>query len=301
MRIRPAEFEERAYEAPLYNQLERGERNVFSPGQVLEGDIGFDHALFVAEQAVWEILGYNAAPPGIALGYHSWPGWWIGRAQAPRLPRFRLNLFIQAKRPYYHPKAPSGLKAFPQIVGPTWSFQVTPHQQVLLEALAAKARGRAHVAYASPAFHMWSDLYRHTAAGSIVSNSTFPTATALAGHSRWYYSQPGAAGVANSNPESISDIPLLTIIRELNAPGRFSESEAFPQDTEPFQQLASDVIATLREVEPDARSARLLDDLLVLNRLIEPYALPDISVAYAQIRLFTMRYALVWLITSRLA
>lgn len=50
--MKPAEFEERAYEAPLYNQLERGERNIFTPGLVLQGDIGFDRGIDIAEHGV---------------------------------------------------------------------------------------------------------------------------------------------------------------------------------------------------------------------------------------------------------
>jgi len=41
----PAEFEEKSYEAPLYNQLERGQNRLFVPGQVLENTLGFDAQL----------------------------------------------------------------------------------------------------------------------------------------------------------------------------------------------------------------------------------------------------------------
>lgn len=40
--MKPAEFEEKEYEGPLYNQLERGNRLLWPPGQVLEGYLGFD-------------------------------------------------------------------------------------------------------------------------------------------------------------------------------------------------------------------------------------------------------------------
>lgn len=37
-----AEFEEKDFEEPLYNQLENGERDVWTPGQCLEEHIGID-------------------------------------------------------------------------------------------------------------------------------------------------------------------------------------------------------------------------------------------------------------------
>jgi hypothetical protein len=36
MSAKPSEFEEREFEAPLYNQLESGTRLVWSPGQVFD-------------------------------------------------------------------------------------------------------------------------------------------------------------------------------------------------------------------------------------------------------------------------
>jgi hypothetical protein len=47
-----AEFEERAYEAPLYNQLERGQQDIWTPGQVLESRVGFDRGLFLTRSAI---------------------------------------------------------------------------------------------------------------------------------------------------------------------------------------------------------------------------------------------------------
>jgi hypothetical protein len=79
-----AEFEEKSYEAPLYNQLERGNPTIFSPGQVLESKLGFDRGLFLAQEALWEILGYKSPLKGAALAYYDWPrGIWPGAASFP--------------------------------------------------------------------------------------------------------------------------------------------------------------------------------------------------------------------------
>jgi hypothetical protein len=55
----PAEFEEKSYELPLYNQLERNNAVLFAPRQVLENTLGFDAGIFMANAALWETLGYK--------------------------------------------------------------------------------------------------------------------------------------------------------------------------------------------------------------------------------------------------
>lgn len=39
-----AEFEEKEFEKPLYNQLENGKGDVWTPGQCFEGYIVFDYS-----------------------------------------------------------------------------------------------------------------------------------------------------------------------------------------------------------------------------------------------------------------
>ena len=97
--MKRAEFEEKSYEAPLYNQLERGQRDIFTPGQVLESQLGFDRGLYLTQTALWETLGYDTPLRGAALAYYQWPPWWEPPERRRQLPRFRLNLFLQAKRP----------------------------------------------------------------------------------------------------------------------------------------------------------------------------------------------------------
>ena len=94
----PAEFEEKSYEGPLYNQLERGNQFIFTPGQVLENTLGFDRGIFLAQTALWQTLGYKSHPHGAALAYYDWP-MGFGPGGPVTGSRFRLNLFLQAKRP----------------------------------------------------------------------------------------------------------------------------------------------------------------------------------------------------------
>jgi len=291
----PAEFEERSYEAPLYNQLERGYREIFTPGQVLENRVGFDRGLLLTQTAIWETLGYDAPLPGAALGYYDWPWGWGPRHPRRDLPRFRLNLFLQAKRPVYYKRKPRSLRSISSIGAPLWAFRVTEHQQRLLEVLAKKTRGRAHVAYASAAFHTNSALFTHTKRRTIVQNSTFPSVAVLKGHEAWYYEEPGAAGAANPNPESIEEQPLLERVRAL---AEQSEVEA-GGELAWLDALAGNVIDAVGSIETaDAIQAQFFDDLHTLDRLSETYELRPSFKAYAQVSLFTVRFDLSWLLVG---
>lgn len=124
------EFEEKSYEGPLYNQLERGQRNIFTPGQVLESVLGFDRALFLANAAIWQTLGYDTPPAGAALAYFNWPSRWGPHNPRRELPPFRLNLFLQAKRPRFFTRKPRRIKRNSAVCAPLWSFDVNPKQQL---------------------------------------------------------------------------------------------------------------------------------------------------------------------------
>ena len=106
----------------------------------------------------------------------------------------RLNLFLQAKRPVYYRRRPKVLRSLGGVGVAVWAFSVTKHQQRRLESLARKTKGYAHVAYASAAFHTNAALFEHMQLGTIVENSTFPSAMALKGHEAWYYWSPGSSG-----------------------------------------------------------------------------------------------------------
>lgn len=208
-----AEFEEREYETPLYNQLTYTNL-VWSPGQVLEGRVGFDHARWAHALQVFELHGFRQPPPGFLLDEMYWYGPWLNLDRYRPPPTFELNLFIQAKRPEYLVKGTQKVRN--QGLGaPYWRFRVEAGQQVLLEQLATAAGARALVCYASPAFHRLTQLDHHTRNGSIVDESTFPEAGALRGHQSWNYNAPGGTGVANEAPEFVEGEGLHSRIHRL--------------------------------------------------------------------------------------
>jgi hypothetical protein len=294
--MKVSEFEERSYEAPLYNQLERGNEFIFTPGQVLEHKVGFDRGLFVAEVAVWRTFGYDGPLRGAALAYYDWPTGWGPWSPRTALPQFRLNLFLQAKRPRVHKRRPKRLRKVDALSAPMWSFDIEGHQQQLLQTLAAKTEGRAHVAYACAAFHTNLELFRHTKYRSIVKNSTFPSVSRLVGHEAWFYDRPGAIGAANPEPEIVEEPDLLSRLRNAEGERPIEEGERLLW----LEHLEQDVVETAREgVEvADARNAQFFDDLQVLERWLESLGASTSVRAYARIRLFTVRYDLLWLMVT---
>jgi hypothetical protein len=214
------EFEEREYETALYHELESKDNHLWAPGQVLEALIGFDYSTYTENPKFWKAIGLPTPPPG----YTPQPA--APAAPAPPfnvnrdVPDFSLNLFIQAKRPHSHRLKAEEALAKLKLGSPRWKFKISPHQQDRLEILATATGSDALVCYAAPVFHEAMDLYKATLLGSIIDQSTFPTASKLASHSAWNYSKAGSdgEGIANTELERISEGSLTqrlsTLIRE---------------------------------------------------------------------------------------
>lgn len=293
--MKPAEFEEREYEGPLYNQLERGQNILWSPGQVLEGSIGFDRALMVRELEIWRFIGLSRIPRGALLARYLWPEWWGPRDPRCRLPSFKLNLFLQVKRSHFSTRPPK-VSAELGFKGKTWAFFTGTRQQRLLECLSGKTKRRAHVAYAAPVFHKHQDLYLHTRKRTIVENSTFPSIKALLGHSAWYYRRNGSIGVANPDPESIQEASLMERLHDLIEEDR-SRPEA---DDLPLESLDQRVQAAVgdEQLAESFQRARYFDELQEIDRLTDQFDIPQTGRAYLRVAAFADIFGLVWFVVG---
>lgn len=208
-----ANFEEKEFEFPLYRELLASEYDVWTPGQVLEGHLGFDGALRVAED-YWEVVDRDAVP-GVNLARY---GLSPILARPGDLPDFTTNLFLQVKRPFEYTKAPTKVQA--QGLGaPSWYFKTRQHQQLLLERLASHIGDRAEVAYASPAFADKRRLFNLMRERALRHNTTFPAASQLSGHGAWHYDEGGSEGVAMSEPERVAGPSLPARLNRIRQPG----------------------------------------------------------------------------------
>lgn len=206
-----AEFEEKEYESPLIRQLMNESHNMWSPGQVFEGNFGIDASLEVLNPEFWTMIGHSDYPSGVILSNYNFGYVWRRINHRRTLPDFSLNLFLQVKRPEGLRNRPRNLKAL-GLKSPYWRFWTKKHQQKLLMQLARKLNNRAFVAYASPAFHSINDLYSNTRNNTLIENSTFVRAERLKGHHKWVYDRSGSTGIACSEPERIEDEYFFTEI-----------------------------------------------------------------------------------------
>ena len=193
-----AEFEEKSYEVPLVAQIMGTNRQIFSPGQVLEELVGFDVAMRCLSADYWRFIG-KPTPSGVVMDSAWFPP--LVRPRAAALPTFSLNLFIQVKRP-------ERLTRSSAVEWDNWHedyyrYDLVPHQQDALEDIVESAGANAHVAYAAPAFHTTAQLFAAIDSGRMVVESNFADAAKMAGHGRYSYTAPGIDGVGHSNPEPL--------------------------------------------------------------------------------------------------
>ncbi|WP_156820540.1 hypothetical protein [Thioalkalivibrio thiocyanodenitrificans] len=293
-----AEFEEREFETPLYNQLQQTNL-VWSPGQVLEGHIGFDYAALCFDQRIWDIHGYDRPLDGVLLDdlfliRH------LRHFREPRsLPNFEINLFIQSKRPDHLKNVAQKLRE-KGIQGPYWRININPDQQHILETLAAHVGSKGLVCYAAAAFHRLSQLYGHIRSRNIVENSTFPEAQQLSGHSKWNYCEPGNVGVANVEPEFIEGLPLLNRLEALSSELANEPDEKFRRN---LKVLANSVNACAEEAssEQEARAALFFQRLSAISVSLDAISgeNADALLDFLTVQAFCVSFGVRWFTVGR--
>ena len=288
--MNPAEFEEREYETPLYNQLANGTNKVWSPGQVFEGHIGIDYAMFFEEEWLFRLHSFNRIPLGAVLSRYRWPRAWFRRRPTNRLPTFRLNLFIQTKRPDWS-KKPTRILREKGFRGLYWRFNLNEDQQEVLEKVAEKLDNRALVIYAAPTFHQHHDLYRNTINGTIIENSTFPSIAKLKAHEAWYYHTPGASGVANPIPEEIIEPTLKERIEKL-----IESKEGSGSWSDSLKSLASEIVNALSDekLKETSRRASFFDAIKQIDKEFDGFENAGALHAFFTVQAFCEAFSLDW-------
>lgn len=287
--MKPADFEEKDYEGPLYSQLLCGNHRISTPGQVFENAFGIDCALEAHHAILWDYFGYKNIPDGIALSDYRW-GWVHRRYGKYRhMSKFPVNLLIQAKRPdvLTGPNPSFKRRGIPNGY---WRFHITEHQQPLLYKLSRQLKHRALVIYASPAFDTHSDLDDLTENRQIVEQSSFVNVERMKGHHTWNYDKPGTSGIAASKPEWIDDEnfnrQLMFKLEEQN-----QESSAI-QDLITIDNAITETINYLPE-NPICMSFRRKVEK------ISTAGLPDELLKFLRIRIFFNLINVTWLVAER--
>lgn len=253
--------------------------------------------MWTAHAYLHSLHGYSRPLAGAVLSHYDWNYIWAVKNRRKKLPSFRLNVFIQAKRPQYGRVTPKALKN-QGLKSPYWRFEITPHQQVALEKLQANLKGKALVCYACPTFHKETLLHKWTVSGKIVENSTFPDVRRLTGHTAWNFSVPGASGVANADPTPSEDVLFMERVRQLIEAEQNEEQS--PQ--EELQVLAIAARSAMERNDADGLQAQFYEGIRYIESLADYILDGDEqapAVAYGTISLFARLNRLTWLVAGR--
>lgn len=208
-----AEFKEKTYETAFVGELRQLTNAIYAPDQCDEYFLGFDAAAFVP----WKLL-----PP--FLPYVRFRRWShlvgisatnideFGQELNRRLPPFRLNLFLQFKRPEHMVRQSAA----------EWSlwnrsyfrYWIEERQQRLLDKIVTRGADRAAVVYAVPAFDKSDELFAHQLKNAIIENSNVLSAALLNGHSKCTFIEAGNFGIGHSEPMEIQSPSLQELISE---------------------------------------------------------------------------------------
>ncbi|MBM9546191.1 hypothetical protein JWG40_04140 [Leptospira sp. 201903074] len=219
------EFEEKVFEHEI-NSILAGKFNSFAPGQVLENILGFDVALkinkpykfselersiFIIKQPFYaNFLQQYHAPVGEDLNLIRNK---IGQLKTNiTFPKIKFNLFLQYKRPYSVIGSKDEL--WDHWNTPYYKYSITTHQQRALEGLAKNLADKAIVAYASPIFHTYNELWDCKENNDLLTKTNFVKAEHLNNHHIYTYNN-NEFGQAFSEKEKIDSFSLEEEIKSL--------------------------------------------------------------------------------------
>lgn len=210
-----AEFEEKQYEQLMNHELcWRFPILYYTPGQVLEGTLGFDAGMWSNNPSLRrffpDFLPFkNISLRDLANFYN---------IHSDHFPKIKCNIFVQYKRSDH--LKDSRASEWPSWEKPYFRYDINPHQQGELNNLQSRAGSRALVLYAAPAFISLKELWRYKRNTELVDYSNFCEAIKLNSHGRYSFVQPGSFGKAHSEEEHVENKPLEHIIQEkLNLEG----------------------------------------------------------------------------------
>ena len=205
------EFKEKTFEKYFGHELARLTNITFSPDQCDEALLGFDEAFFMPEEWFFRFGPYvRRRRRGRLTGVEIDEFNKLGKMIASHMPKFKLNLFVQFKRPKF--LTSSGAKEWSDWKQSYYRYETTPHQQEALERIDAQSFGRAATIYASPAFRQAADLWNHVKSEAVVAHSNMASAAKLKGHDHYSYIAPGYIGKGHSETVDIESDPLQQII-----------------------------------------------------------------------------------------
>jgi hypothetical protein len=207
-----SEFKEKTYEKYFGYEIARlTNHHTFSPDQCDEGFLGFDDAFWLPHDHLLRIGPYiRRSKSRRRVGYFLKELETLREEAVKRMPPFRFNLFVQYKRPAY--LRTKGAGQWKHWKGPYYRYDVTPHQQVLLDDLVAASHNRAATVYAAAAFYLADDLWKYASSGEVIKQSNIASAGRLKAHGFYTYVKAGHVGKGHSETVNIESPQIQELI-----------------------------------------------------------------------------------------
>lgn len=116
------------------------------------------------------------------------------------------------------------------------------------------------VTYAAPAFISLAELFQHTAAGTLVSETNFVEAANLNSHGRYTYASAGTNGIALSEP---TEIPTVSLSEDLGR--RVQEAPEMARGRSVLQLASEAITNAMKKIwrDPDIEKFESLLDEVV--------------------------------------
>lgn len=270
------EFEEKEYEGPL--NCEIGEkRKIYSPGQAFESIIGIDAAIYSVHDAFWGFLGLKR-PSNWKSGVHLTPELWSfvkKNIDSSRFPKFKVNLFLQHKRPEYIKS--HSTKEFSYWKIPCYRYKLKDKQQNILYRLEQRVAKKAIVTYACPCFHTHRELHEFTQRSKLVDNSNFAQPCNLQGHTRHTFVNGRLSGHAFSEPTETRGIDLLEDIdKALSGDISYENNSSF------IISLAKDIEKVIEQSDAEFRES--------YHSFVQYIGLPEDELGYCLVKVQLFSY-----------
>lgn len=203
-------YEEKVFESYFNSELRDYTRMVFSPGQCLEGLLGFDFMGNIPFAYLNEIFGINQNLSGITKEeLETWLGYSLDS-----IPNITANIFLQYKKPVYLTNSNASEWWYWQ--KKYFRYSIYSEQQEILEQLSETIGDQGVVLYASPAIKDVQELYNKYFNKGLIRNVNFQLASNLTGHHHNTYISAGRISMACSEPQEIQNFNFIEFLNQQN-------------------------------------------------------------------------------------
>jgi len=242
---------EKTFEHHIIGELSQFAQNSYSPDQVAEKGLGFDASFFLPHRFLFGTYPLSGLNQKLNHGGVSFENMnWLGKELNNVLPRFKLNMFFQFKRPIYLTrKSANEWGSWNQRY---YSYDIEEKQQETLEKLAAFSKGFAQVLYASYACYDKDQYFHISSEKRVLDITNIVEAEELKNHHKYSYVKAGHEGMAHSSAEEVSGMP----IEELLSSRTSNDGQSFTENIKIANKVIGKMLREDRKLNLQTENAK---------------------------------------------